>query len=375
MTLPDTMAAVLLTGHGGHEMLEYRTDVPVPRPGPSEVLVRVRACGLNNTDINTRTGWYSSSVRDGVTTDGASGGFGAVESGGWGAPLPFPLIQGADVCGYAVATGTAVQRDDLLGRRVLIDPWVLADDPDDLAGARYFGSELNGGFAQYCVAPARNVHPINSGLSDAELATFACSSSTAENLMTSAHVERGQTVVITGASGGVGTAAIQLARARGASVIAIANASKTEELIKLGASAVVARDSNDLANAVRTAALGSRIDAIVDVVGGTMFEQLLPLLRPGGSYATSGAISGPIVELDLRLLIYGDLRFSGATVCPPGTFAKVVQQIESGALRPVLAAVYPLTDLVTAQKAFVAKQHVGNIVVEVPQTGLEAKVQ
>jgi NADPH:quinone reductase-like Zn-dependent oxidoreductase len=368
MTIPDTMAAMLLRGHGGYEMLEYRTDVPVRRPGPHEVLVRVSACGLNNTDINTRTGWYSSSVRDGITSDGASGGFGAVEAGGWGAPLAFPLIQGADVCGYAVAMGTSVQRDDLLGRRVLIDPWVLADDPDDLAGARYFGSELNGGFAQYCVAPARNVHAITSGLTDTELATFACSASTAENLLTSARVGNGQTVVITGASGGVGTAAIQLARARGASVIAIANALKTEELIQLGASAVVARDSDDLANAVMAAARDGRVDAIADVVGGTTFEQLLPLLRPGGSYATSGAISGPIVELDLRLLIYGDLRFAGATVCPPGTFAKVIQQIESGALRPVLASVYPLADLVSAQQAFVAKQHVGNIVVEVPQT-------
>jgi NADPH:quinone reductase-like Zn-dependent oxidoreductase len=368
MTIPDTMVAVMLKGHGGYEMLEYRTDVPVPRPGPDEVLVRVRACGLNNTDINTRTGWYSSTVRDGVTSDAASGGFGAVDSGGWGAPLAFPLIQGADVCGYAVALGSAVKRDDLLDRRVLIDPWVLADDPNHLAGARYFGSELNGGFAQFCVAPALNVHAINSGLSDAELATFACSSSTAENLMTSARVRNGQTVVITGASGGVGTAAIQLARARGASVIAIANASKTEELIKLGANAVVARDSDDLAKSVMAAAQGSGIDAIADVVGGTMFEQLLPLLRPGGSYATSGAIAGPIVELDLRLLIYGDLRFAGATVCPPGTFASVIQHIESGALRPVLASVYPLAELVSAQQAFVAKHHVGNMVVEVPQT-------
>jgi NADPH:quinone reductase-like Zn-dependent oxidoreductase len=122
MTLPETMAAVMLTGHGRYEMLEYRTDVPVPRPGPDEVLVRVSACGLNNTDINTRTGWYSSTVRHGVTDDRAADGFGAVESGGWGEPLRFPLIQGADVCGYAVALGPAVQRDDLLGRRVLIDP-------------------------------------------------------------------------------------------------------------------------------------------------------------------------------------------------------------------------------------------------------------
>ncbi len=366
---PDVMEAVLLTGHGGYDRLVHRTDVPVPRPGAGQALVRVRACGLNNTDVNTRTGWYSSSVRDGTTTEGAAGGFDAADegSGGWTDSLDFPRIQGADVCGEVVALGDGVAGEDLLGRRVLLDPWWLdPDDPGDRSKARYFGSEVDGGFAQYCVAPVGNVHPVETDLSDAELATFACSTGTAEHLLTVADVAAGDTVVVTGASGGVGTAVIQLARSRGAHVVAVASAAKAGALAELGAHAVVDRASDDLPAAVVAAAPEGRIDAITDVVGGVLFEQLIPLLRRGGRYATSGAIAGPIVELDLRHLIYGDLRFGGATVCPPGTFARVVAAIEAGAVRPVLAATYPLAELRHAQEAFVAKRHIGNIVVAVP---------
>jgi NADPH:quinone reductase-like Zn-dependent oxidoreductase len=361
--IPATMAAVLLTGHGGFDRLEYRTDVPVPVPGPDDVLVRVRACGLNNTDVNTRIGWYASEVRTATDADGV----GDVDSGGWGGALSFPRIQGADVCGLAVAHGDRVDGTRLLGRRVLIDPWILDPlAPDDLAAARYLGSEVDGGFAEYCIAPARNIHPIESRHSDAELATLACSSSTAEHLMTEAEVGHGDVVVVTGASGGVGTAAIQLATARGARVIAIASAAKAAALLALGAHAVVDRAAAALGNEVRASSPTRRIDAVLDVVGGAMFEALIPILRPGGHYATSGAIGGPIVELDLRHLIYGDLRFAGATVCPPGTFARVVEHVESGVLRPVLAATYPLAELVDAQRAFVDKRHVGNIVVVMP---------
>ena len=353
--VPTTMRAVVLTGHGGFDRLEYRTDVPVPRPAAGEVLVRVSACGLNNTDVNTRIGWYASDSR-------------GTSAGGWSDGLRFPRIQGADVCGTIVGHGRQVAdtaAGHSVGRRVLIDPWVLdADNPLDLRRARYFGSELDGGFAEYCVAPAANVHVIDSPLSDAELATFACSSVTAENLMTKGDVGAADVVAVTGASGGVGTAVLQLARARGAHVIAIASPSKADSLRGWGADEVVDRSDPELAATVRAASPTGDVDVLVDVVGGSMFELLIPTLRPGGCYVTSGAIAGAIVEFDLRLLIYGDLRFEGATVCPPGTFARMVGHIESGVLRPVLAARYPLENLVEAQQAFLEKRHVGNIVVE-----------
>lgn len=356
------MKAVLLTGHGDVDQLHYRDDVPVPRPGAGEVLIHVSACGLNNTDVNTRIGWYASEMR-GATGEGP--GEVAAESGGWTDGLVFPRIQGADVCGRVVACGPGTESADIIGRRVLVDPWVLdPDTPHDRSKARYLGSELDGGFAEYCVVPAVNVHPVVSDLSDVELATFACSSVAAENMLAKGAVGEGDVVVITGASGGVGTAAIQLARARGARVIAVAAHSKAGVLRELGADVVVDRASPDLAGDVRAAAAEGVVDVLVDVVGRSMFEQLVPVLRQGGCYVTAGAIAGPIVEFDLRLLIYGDLRFEGATVCPPGTFAAVVAQIESGSLRPVLAATYPLRQFVAAQQAFIAKQHIGNIVVD-----------
>lgn len=362
--IPERMAAVLLTGHGDHDQLAHRTDVAVPRPGPGEVLIRVRACGLNNTDINTRVGWYAVEGRDG---------------GGWGGTLDFPRIQGADACGHVVALGAAVDDeeaagsegaagDGLLGRRVLVDPWFLQPTPGDEPDrdtARFFGSEVDGGFAQYCVAPAVNAHPVDTDLTDAELATFPCAAVTAEHLLTRAEVGAGTVVVVTGASGGVGTAAVQLARARGAHVLAVASPAKADALLALGAATVIDRDTPDLAAALVDAAPAGRVDAVADVVGGPGFVALLDALRRGGRYATSGAIAGADVDLDLRTLYLKDLTLAGATVCPPGTFARVVTAIESGDLKPVLAATYPLRDLVEAQRAFAAKAHVGNIVVEI----------
>ena len=171
-----TMKAVLLTGHGGFDKLEYRQDVPVPVPGPGEALVRVLACGLNNTDINTRTAWYSESVRQGITETAGEQGYASSRDAdaGWSStPIAFPRIQGADVCGIVEEVADD-PGSDLVGKRVMIDPWFLdSQHPDDLGRARYFGSEVDGGYAEYTVAPVGNVHAVNSRYSDEELATFA----------------------------------------------------------------------------------------------------------------------------------------------------------------------------------------------------------
>jgi len=359
------MTAQLLTGHGGYDALSLVVDHPTPEPGAGEVLVRVGACGLNNTDINTRSGWYSEHVTGGITEAGATAGYAeAGTDGSWsGSEVTFPRIQGADLAGEVAAVGVGVDRGRV-GERVLVDPWLLAADPNDLAAARYVGSEVDGGFAEYCVVPAANAMVIETDLTDAELATFPCAYSTAENLIGRTGLTAGETVVVSGASGGVGSAAIQLSRARGARVIAIASPAKAELLLELGAETVIDRNEPELTAAILDVA-GGPVDVAADVVGVGAFEPLIEALRPGGRYSTSGAIAGPRVELDLRDLIYRDLQFTGATVCPPGTFARVIDAIERGVVRPLLAAAYPLEELVAAQEAFVAKQHVGNIVVTV----------
>jgi NADPH:quinone reductase-like Zn-dependent oxidoreductase len=336
----------------------------VPEPAADEVLIEVGACGMNNTDINTRTAWYSKTVTE-ATDAGGREGFAQARSDDstWGGSgLAFPRIQGADVAGSIVAVGSKVD-ESLIGERVLVDPW-LRDPahPQDRGLAGYFGSERNGGFAEYTAVPAINAVPIHTDLSDPELATFPCAYSTGEYMLTRARLCEGETVLITGASGGVGSGLIQLARVRGASIIAVAGGDKLEAVEALGADAVIPRDAPDLAAAVRDAASGGYVDVVADVVGGEDFPVLLDLLARGGRYVTSGAIAGPIVQLDLRTLYLKDLELWGATVMPREVFVNLVKLIEQGKLRPLLAGTFPLEEIREAQTRFLEKRHVGNFV-------------
>ena len=221
----------------------------------------------------------------------------------------------------------------------------------------YFGSDCPGAFADYVSVPSVNAHRITSPLTDAELASFPCSYSAAENMLARAGVRAGETVLVTGASGGVGSAAVQLARRRGSHVIALAAAEKTAEVRRLGAARVLPRDA-DLVTAIAR----QSVDIVVDVVGGVQFPALLDVLRRGGRYAVAGAIAGPIVELDLRTLYLKDLRLLGCTMPEPGVFADLVGYIERGEIRPVVARTYPLAAIADAQREFLTKRHTGKIV-------------
>jgi len=362
-TLPEKMKAMLLMGHGGLDQLVY-ADADTPRPKEGEVVIKVGACGLNNTDINTRTAWYSKANNEALG-DGAESGFDSIDDadGTWGAgAIRFPLIQGADAVGVIVAVGAGVD-PARVGERVMVDPWLLSHgDWLNPENSGYFGSELDGGFAEYTKVRSSNAIRVQSDLSDAELATFACAYTTAENLVQRTLPRPGETVVITGASGGVGSAAIQLCRLRGCRVIAVASESKASLLLELGASRVIDRNTEDLEGAIREAAAGP-VDIALDVVGGKSFMPLINALRQGGRYSTSGCIGGQFAQFDLRQLVYKDLQLTGATICPAGTMQRVVSMIETGALKPLLAATYPLADMAQAQEAFIAKQHFGNIVV------------
>jgi NADPH:quinone reductase-like Zn-dependent oxidoreductase len=219
-----------LTGHGGFDRLDLRDDVPVPLPGPDEVLIRIGAAGVNNTDINTRIGWYSKAVAE-ATDVGATSGISGAQDDGWsGAAFQFPRIQGADTCGRIVAVGSAVD-PSRIGDRVLVEPVFRGSGPYDV---RYFGSEVDGGFADYARVPALHAHRIDSDLSDVELASFPCAYSAAENMLTRVGLAAGERVLITGASGGVGSAAMQLAKRRGAYVVAMAGTDKAQAVQALG---------------------------------------------------------------------------------------------------------------------------------------------
>jgi NADPH:quinone reductase-like Zn-dependent oxidoreductase len=350
--LPETMRAVLLTGIGGYERLELRDDVAVPRPDSGDVLIKVGAAGVNNTDINTRIGWYSKAVAAATDASSGAGLVGAGDTGWSGSTLVFPRIQGADCCGRIVAVGEGVS-ETRIGERVLLDPLIRASD----GRVRYFGSDIDGAFAEYSCLPARNALRIDSELSDVELASFPCAYSTAENILTRMALTAGECVLVTGASGGVGGAAVQLAKRRGAHVIAVAGAGKAEAVVALGADRVVPRDA-DLAGTIGD----EQVDAVVDVAGGAQFPALLQCLKRSGRYGVSGAIAGPIVELDLRTLYLKDLVFHGCTVLEPGVFPSLVRYIAQREIRPVVAATYPLEQIAAAQRQFLEKRHVGKIV-------------
>jgi len=341
-TIPNMMKAIQLIGHGGPEMLQYRDDIPVPSPSEDEVLIRVYAAAVNNTDINTRIAWYSKN--DSNSSDAS-----------WsGEPLVFPRIQGADVCGIIVAVGNKVSKKRI-GERVLIEP-CFSDENG------YYGSECDGGFAQFTVVAAKHAYVINSTLSDIELASFPCSYSTAENMLTRANVTSHDRVLISGASGGVGSAAVQLAKARGAYVIAITSPSKNQQLLTLGADKVVSRDTNLIE------ILGENcIDVVIDLVAGKQWPTFLELLKPKGRYAVSGAIGGALVELDIRTLYLKDLSFFGCTLLEPEVFQNLVKCIEQGKIKPIVAQTFALEEINTAQSIFLKKKHVGKIVLTIPQ--------
>lgn len=354
MTLPATMKAVVLTGHGGLDKLEWRKDVPLPQPDAGEVLIRVGASSVNNTDVNTRTGWYSKSVR-GDTNSAATEGYGGVSDadGAWSGALSFPRIQGADCCGRIVAVGESVDRARV-GERVLVRPMhrPKGAEPDALVT---FGSERDGAFAEYTTVESEHALKIDSALSDIELASFPCAFSTAEGMIQRAAMGA-ERVLITGASGGVGSAAVQLAKRRGTHVTAVTSTAKMEALKGLGADITMDRNEPFPEDA---------FDVVLDLVGGPRWPALLDALVPKGRYVTSGAIAGPIVELDLRTLYLKDLTLVGSTRQDPTVFADLVGYIEAGDIRPVLAERHPLHELRAAQEVFLEKSHMGKIGIQI----------
>ena len=355
--IPETMRAMVTMGHGGLDQMVFHADWPTPRPGPYDVLVKVGACGLNNTDVNTRSGWYSKTVSTATTGD-AYNKVGEEDPTWGGRPISFPRIQGADVCGEIVAVGNDID-PARIGKRVITDNWIRhPDDPLNKDRTGYYGSACDGGFAEYAAMPARNALAVDSPLSDAELATFSCAYSTAEGMLTRAAVTDTDTVLVPGASGGVGGAVVQLAKLRGARVIAMASEAKHGEVSALGADRLLPRNPDDLASLLA----GERVSVVADIVGGDGWPALIETLQRGGRYTCSGAIAGPMVDFDLRTFYLRDLTFTGSTVIDPAVMPRLVGYIESGAIRPVLAATYPLHELREAQAAFIAKAHTGNIV-------------
>jgi NADPH:quinone reductase-like Zn-dependent oxidoreductase len=334
-----TMKAIVTTGQGGYEKLVY-TDVPLPMLVSGDVLLQVLASSVNSTDINTRVAWYG--------------------DGGWQQATPFPLIQGTDCCGRVVAVTSPVHQH-LMGRRVLVRPSMRPRGFTSMDNV-WLGADFNGAFAQFVKVPATEVFPVNCDWSDAELGTLPCAFGTAENMLHRADVVAGEHVVVTGASGGVGSAVVQLAKRRSAFVTAICGRAKMAQVEALGADRVLARDGDELADLPAHMA-----DLVVDNVAGPGFALMLKLIKSGGRYVTSGAIAGAQVSLDLRALYLNNISLLGCTAWAEPVFPELISAIERGEIQPCVAKTFPLEQMATAQREFLKKEHCGKFALIPPE--------
>ena len=337
----DTMSAAVTMRHGGPDAIEIRSDWPIPAVGDDGVLVRVTAAAVNNTDIWSREGAYGTAEDPDAIA-------------GWkGVPLQFPRIQGIDVAGVVDLVGAQVD-PAWVGRRVLVDPAVAyaGDFPVEV-----MGSEVDGGFAELLACSVRRVHDVSdSPLSDAQLASLPTAYGTALGMINRAACAGGERVLVTGSSGGVGSAAIQLLTDRGCHVIARTSAAKAARVAQWGAAEVSVRG-------VDAPGEMAEVDAVVDVVGGDEFGDLLDRLRDGGRMVTAGAIAGPLVSLDLRRLYLRQRRLIGSTMHTPDDFAELARIAAAGGVAPEVADIFPLADLRLAQARFLEKDFFGKLVI------------
>ena len=335
------MTAAVTTCHGGPECIEVVHDWPIPNVGAGQVLVRVAAAAVNNTDIWSREGAYGTAADPQAVV-------------GWkGVPLAFPRIQGIDIAGEVVRVGGGVD-DGWVGRRVIIDPAFRSEGeyPADIVG-----SEVDGGFSQFHLCAERQLHDVSdSPLSAVQLACLPTAYGTALGMINRAECVAGERVLVTGSSGGVGMAAVQLLVDRGCEVVAHTSASKREVVAGLGVAEVSVRgqDISEIAP----------VDAVVDVVGGDEFGAMVDRLRNGGRLVTAGAIAGPVVPFDIRRLYLSHRRIIGSTMHTRDDFADLAAIAVAGGVEPVVAETYPLTEIAEAQRRFTAKDFVGKLVFE-----------
>ena len=358
--LPKTMMAVVTTGNGSYDRLDYR-EVPLRALKAGEVLLRVLAAGMNNTEINTRLGWYSSTVASGTSALGEVQEVAEDEKadGGWNKATPFPIIQGTDCCGEVVASFDEGNRS-LIGRRVLVRACMRVDGFDNQE-TKWMASDFDGAFAQYVIVPAAEVFVVECDWSDAELASIPCAYATAETMLERSLCKAGDRVLVMGASGGVGSAVVQLAKRRGAIICAVTSAGKAEAVRAIGADEVLVRGDDMLALAG-----AESFDLIVDNVAGDLFPVMLKLLKRGGKYTSSGAIAGPMVQLDMRDMYLKDITLIGTTAWDEVVFPNLIAYIEAGEIRPLVARTFPLEEIAHAQQIFGEKNFVGNFVLLPP---------
>lgn len=339
------MRAVVFERFGGPEVLEPR-EVPDPRPRADEVLVDVKACGVNHLDL-----W----VRQGLR----------------GLDLEMPHILGNDVVGVALEVG-AVVRHVKAGDRVLVCPTLSCSAcpqchaGDDNLCRQYdvIGRRRNGGYAERVAVPGVNCLPYPENLDWTDAAAVPLVFLTAWHMLVGrAALEPGETCLVFGGSSGVGSAAVQIARMLGARVIATAGGSvKLERLRALGAHEVVDHVAEDVPARVRELTAKKGVEVVFEHIGGAVFEQALGALARNGRLVTCGATAGGKVNLDINLLFGKHLSLLGSWMGRRAELVEVLRFIRDGRLKPVVDSVMPLADARRAHERIEAREHFGKVV-------------
>jgi alcohol dehydrogenase len=335
------MRAVVLREHGGLDKLRLEADFPDPAAGDGDVVLRVRASSLNYHDVFTRRGMP-------------------------GIKVPLPVIVGLDVAGEIVAVGPGVS-GWAAGDRVLVDPINRVE-------GGLMGETVNGGLAEYCRARAHQLIRIPAGITFAQAAALPVAYGTALRMMTTiGAVERGEKVLILGASGGVGVCCVQLAKLAGAYVIACAGSMpKGERLKELGADEIILYTREDFLKVVqerhgkphrRRHAPGGGVDVVVNYTGGDTWVKSLRCLRLGGRLLTCGATAGFDPKEDIRFIWTFELKILGSNGWERGDIDSLFELVESGKLKVLIERTYLLAEAVEAVRAIEERRVFGKVVV------------
>jgi NADPH2:quinone reductase len=329
--LPTTMTAIEIDGFGGPEVLKPTTR-PVPLPGTGEVLIEVAAAGVNRPDIHQREGNYA-------PPPGASD------------------IPGLEIAGKIVAVGLGVHHHKV--------------------GQEVCALVAGGGYATYCVAPEPQVLPVPKGLSLIEAAAVPETFFTVwTNLFERGGLKAGETMLVHGGSSGIGTTAIQLAKAFGARIFTTAGSrEKCQACEKLGADVAIEYKREDFAEVIKAKTAGRGVDVILDMIGGDYFQRNINSLAMDGRLVSIAYLRGARVEVNFMPVMRNRLTITGSTLRPrsveqKGAIAaalrtKVWPLIEKGAVKPLIERTFPLAEAAASHRLLESSSHIGKIVLTV----------
>ena len=347
------MKAVQVTGYGDIDKLKV-VEIAEPKPKDNEVLIKVKACGINNTEIWMREGAYGAGSKSGWKEEG----------------VQFPRVPGSDITGVVVKVGKDVD-ESMNGKDVVLFPFTSTGPEgfehisDDMS---FIGSEYDGGYAQYVTWPAHLCYDMPLAAAYKESAVFSVSGLTAWHMVEQIKPHSDETILITGANGGVGSMNVQIAsKIHGAKVIAlIGDMSLSKQMKNLGATHVLSYKSDRLAEEI-IEINGGPVDSVLDVVGDALFKTGIKVLKNGGKFCISGSIGGQTTEVDLRDIYLKHITVYGSVLGTRKEFKDMLTAISSGKIIPVIDRTYPLEEAALAQTYFKSSGKLGKIVLTIEE--------